>query len=82
MLDTKLLTLRFGAEGSRTLAFEQNHIYRVHVDGTRIRLAELDNNGLDGHGITSLSTFDEKVYVTTRTGVFEKPVTDFFEQGA
>ena len=52
----------------------------IEVSGTDItyRLRELENTGMEGNLITTLMSWQGKVYAGTLSGLFTKPIEDFF----
>ncbi len=56
------------------------HVYSqiATVDLDTGTIEELDNAGLEGHEITSVTEYAGKVWVTTLSGMFIKPIENFF----
>jgi len=51
-------------------------IHEINFDNGEVR--ELDNWGLEGNEITSINEFNDKVYITTLSGLFYRDVDEFF----
>lgn len=56
--------------------FELN--IKIDANKYELSLTELDNDGLEGKIITSVSKFDNKIYLTSFSGVYYKDYDDFF----
>jgi len=65
------------AEGS-IIAFRNSQLFRITLNDSVDTIEELENDGLDGHEITSISCYRNEMYVTTFSGVFSKPAQEFF----
>jgi len=48
------------------------------IDLESEEILEFDNSGLEGHEITSVNQFNDYVWVTTLSGLFYRPVEDFY----
>jgi len=53
-----------------------SHLFTFNMQTLKSR--ELDNTGLEGNGITSVNSFNGKVWVTTLSGLFTRDEKDFF----
>lgn len=62
---------------SNTLLIGYKNDQLFHVNLLENKIYELDNTGMKGHAITSISQFKDKVYLTTFSGVFTKDSADF-----
>ncbi len=62
----------------RVVAYWFDNLYEIIIDETGFNSVELENDGLEGNLITSISKFNSQVYVTTRSGVFFREIEDFF----
>ncbi|MBI3234037.1 MAG: hypothetical protein HYZ42_08345 [Bacteroidetes bacterium] len=58
--------------------FHTDKLYTVSINLSGYSLRELDNDGLEGNQITSVSEFMDSIYVSTTTGVFIRPKSSFF----
>ncbi len=63
----------------RIIAFINGQIWECDFGENEIVLKELDNDGLEGNKITSISKFENQIYVTSLSGVFNKSATKFFQ---
>jgi len=63
----------------KIIAYRYSQIWEISISETEINARELDNDGLDGKSITSVSKFDNKVYLTTLSGVYYKSFDNFFD---
>ena len=75
--------LYFNECNGNIVAHYQSQIYlfnqsKNNAGETIISIRELDNEGLEGNEITSISYFDNEYYVTTFSGVFSKSEENFF----
>jgi hypothetical protein len=62
------------------ISFRDSRLYHVTLNDSVNTIVELENDGLDGHMITSVSRYRDDIYVTTRSGVFSRPVKDFYTE--
>ncbi|MFM7855830.1 MAG: hypothetical protein ACKO96_28895, partial [Flammeovirgaceae bacterium] len=56
-----------------------NQIYSAKFDLPNATFKELKNDGLEGNRITSISAFNDSIYITTSTGVFFRSKSGFFD---
>jgi hypothetical protein len=56
-----------------------SQIFSVEIGTNGFTITELDNSGLEGYEITSITEFQDRVYVTTLSGLFYKSIEDFLE---
>ncbi|MGD9994776.1 MAG: hypothetical protein AB7S69_15870 [Salinivirgaceae bacterium] len=63
----------------KIIAYRYGQLWEIVINKTEVEAKELDNDGLDGISITSVSKFDGKVYLSTLSGVYYKMTEDFFE---
>ncbi|MGD1840613.1 MAG: hypothetical protein ACFB0B_06915 [Thermonemataceae bacterium] len=66
-------------EGS-TVGLAGDQIFLFTLMDDVLSFKELVNEGLEGNQITSVATLNGKVYVTSLSGVFVKPIEDFFTE--
>lgn len=64
---------------NKIIGYRYGQLWEISVSDTGIIAKELDNDGLNGVSITSVSKFDEKVYLSTLSGVYYKLEDDFFD---
>ena len=62
---------------NQKIALFTDKIYSVEVQNDVFKETELDNKGLEGRQLMSVSEWQDKVYVVTTAGVFSKPKEDF-----
>lgn len=60
------------------IGFYNSQIFQVKIQSDSI--IELENDGLWGNEITSISKFLDKIYVTTLSGLYNKEYSDFFTE--
>ena len=63
----------------KIVGYRYSQLWEITFSENDVVVRELDNYGIDGVSITSLSVFDNNVYLSTMSGVFYKPVDNFFE---
>lgn len=63
----------------KIIAYRYGQLWEIIINETGVEAKELDNDGLDGVSITSVSKFDGKVYLSTLSGVYYKLADDFFD---
>ncbi len=61
------------------VGYRYGQVWKFDFNDSGYEVEELVNTGLVGNLITSLNEFDGKVYVTTLSGVYYKPLEQFFE---
>ncbi len=71
-------SLNFTEIGEKVIAYRFDQVWEVSINSAEIGFTELDNDGLDGKVITSANQFDDKVFLTTLTGVYSKSFEEFF----
>jgi hypothetical protein len=64
---------------NKIIGYRYGQLWDISVSETELIAKELDNDGLDGISITSVSKFDDKVYLSTLSGVFYKIADEFFD---
>lgn len=62
----------------RIVGFRYGQLWEFVMDGDVMIARELDNDGLDGNSITSVSVRNGRVYLTTLSGVYYKSIDKFF----
>ena len=77
--DSNFKQLNYAEVDGQLIGYYFNQLFALEITETEIKVTELEQEGLEGHEITSVVGFNEKVYVTTLTGVFHRPMADFFE---
>lgn len=65
--------------GDSLIAFRHSSLYTLRFDGMQYHGRELVSEGLEGHEITSVTGYGDRVYVTTYSGVFYRSIDNFFE---
>jgi hypothetical protein len=68
----------FSVIENEIIMYRFSQLFHVEIGDTRIEAKEIDNDGLEGNSISSLSQFDGKVYVTTFSGMYTRSIEDFF----
>lgn len=67
---TEMAWLTYTSINGKIIGYRNAQIFEITTSPSAITIKELDNSGLEGKGITSVSKFGDKVYVTTYSGVF------------
>lgn len=75
----ELIWLNYLRLNDKIIAYNNGQLWEIVVNETEFIAKELDNDGLDGISITSVSKFDGKVYLSTLGGVYYKSLEEFFE---
>ncbi|MBC8527795.1 MAG: hypothetical protein ISS28_03485 [Candidatus Cloacimonetes bacterium] len=70
------LSPRFFEINGKLCVYIYSQIWEFDIDNAEVR--ELDNWGLEGNEITSINEFNDKVYITTLSGLFYRDVEEFF----
>jgi hypothetical protein len=65
--------------GDSVVASINSDIFTINLSKDRIKINDLNNEGLEGNEITSISEFNDSIYVSTYSGVFLKNKADFFK---
>jgi len=68
--------LHYQVINNEVVGFYYSQLFKIDFEKNEIR--EIMNDGLEGHRITSISKFKDKVFVTTFSGVFYKEWEDFY----
>ena len=78
----ELYLLSYTKINDKLVGFYNSQVFEISFsDGFKeYTIKELDNYGLEGKKITSLSMFNKKVYTTTLSGVFTRDIDDFFTE--
>jgi hypothetical protein len=63
--------------GNDTFIYADDKIGQLTIQSDQIFVKELVNDGLEGNQITSVNQFKDRVYVTTLSGVYSKPYSQF-----
>ena len=74
----ELVLLNYAKINGKLIGYRYAQLFEITINENEFQAKELDNDGLEGKSITSVSKFDNKVYLTSLSGVFYKPVDEFF----
>ncbi|MFD2599927.1 hypothetical protein ACFSQ3_13295 [Sphingobacterium corticis] len=74
-----LSDVTFSHVGDQLVGYRYGQIWKFDFNESGYEAEELVNDGLVGNLITSLNEFDGKIYITTLSGVYHKPIEQFFE---
>lgn len=74
----ELRLITFTKIDDRIIGYRYGQLWEFLINDTEITSRELDNDGLEGKSITSVSKFNGKVYLSTMSGVFYKSIDKFF----
>ena len=61
------------------IAYYNSQIFHIKIADNTLTVKEIDNDGLEGNTITSISRFKKLVYVTTLSGLFKLNYKDFYK---
>ena len=64
---------------NKIIGYLDDKLYKFEINEGGLEIFELDNDGLEGKSITSLSKFNDKIYATSLSGVYYKSANDFFD---
>jgi hypothetical protein len=70
--------LNYSKIGDKIIGYRYGQLWELQINDTELIVQELDNDGLEGISITSVSSFDKKVYLSTLSGVYYKSIDEFF----
>jgi len=62
------------------IAHYYSQIFQISLNDSTNSIRELQNDGLEGNKITSITKFKDKFYVTTLSGVFSRYSKDFYTE--
>ena len=74
--------LNYSVIAGRVVGYWKSQLWEFSLKKDGYTTVELDNDGLNGKIITSVSGYKDKVYVTTLSGVYYKNTTDLFQEKA
>lgn len=63
----------------RIIGFRNSQIWEIKRKSTGFEAIELDNSGLDGKMITSITFFKDNIYVSSLSGIFYRNLDSFFD---
>lgn len=69
---------RFFFMDGQLCGYVYSQLFKVDLD--QQMLVELDNEGLQGDEITSVNKFNNRVWITTLSGMYYKPADQFFQE--
>ena len=78
-IQSELIWLSYTAFDDRIIAYRNAQLWEIVVNEKELIAKELDDDALVGISITSVSKFDEKVYLSTLGGVYYKSLDEFFD---
>ena len=79
---TETAYLNYSVIGNRVVGYWKSQLWEFSLNKNGYRAVNLDNDGLSGKIITSVSEYKDNVYVSTLTGVYYKNTTDLFQEKA
>jgi hypothetical protein len=72
--------LTFCEIGDKLIAYSfANQLWEVTLTENSISAKELDNNGLENKRIKALNYCNNRVFISTESGVFERPYNEFID---
>jgi hypothetical protein len=74
--------INYSVIAGRVVGYWKSQLWEFSLEKDGYHTVELDNDGLEGKIITSVSGYKDKVYVTTLSGVYYKNTTDLFQEKA
>lgn len=78
-INPDLKLLNYTKINNKLIGYRFGQLWELSIDDNELIVNELDNDGLDGVSITSVNKFDNKVYLSSLSGVYYKSIDDFFE---
>lgn len=73
-------TLRFSVFNGKIIAYSfANQIWEIQLNSNSLTAKELSNDGLENCLITSVECSNNRVFISTNNGVFERPFTEFID---
>ena len=76
---TEIAYLNFTTIENKIIGYWRSQIWQFDFSESGYRVVELDNDGLTGEIITSITAYKNKAYATTRTGLFYRNLSNLFE---
>lgn len=73
-----LIYYKFYQINNELVVANYSNLYHVIIGNNTVQVKELENNGLDGNYITSISQYRSRVYVTSLSGVYYRNLKNFF----
>ena len=77
-VDGQLTMLNYFNIDGEILGTYNSQIFHLMINEDEINIKELDNDGLVGHQITSMSLYNDYIYLTTYSGVFKRSYDELF----
>ncbi|MBX3163610.1 MAG: hypothetical protein KF900_03960 [Bacteroidetes bacterium] len=71
--------LNFEQIGDKLIAYFNNQIWEMAITSDNISTKELDNDGLKNKRIKGITMSNNRVFISTESGVFERPYQEFIE---
>lgn len=76
---TEIAYLNFTTIENKIIGYWRSQIWQFDFSESGYSVVELDNDGLTGEIITSITAYKNKAYATTRTGLFYRNLSNLFE---
>jgi hypothetical protein len=78
-IDSNLTNVLYYQVGDSVTFYKGSQLFTAKFGNANYSIRELKNDGLEGNQITSISEFNDSIYVTSYSGVFYKPKSQFFQ---
>jgi len=79
-IDFNFSNMNYSAIKDSLIGYYNSQIFSINLKENDVTVCELDNNGLEGKSITSITEVaDSLVYITTLNGLFYQSLDDFFK---
>lgn len=77
-IDRYFLSANYSEVQGHKIAYINDQIWKIDFSKQGMQIEELDNKGLVSNHITSIAQYDGYVFISTLSGVFTKPLDEFF----
>ena len=77
-IPAEYIMFKYSKVNNKIIAYRNSQLFEITLTQDSIIARELDNDGLVGKTITSVSGFGNKVYATSLSGLYFKTIEDFF----
>jgi hypothetical protein len=78
-ISSQVINVLYYNIGDSLTFYKGSQLFAAKFKDSNYSVRELKNDGLEGNQITSISEFNDSVYVTSYSGVFYKSKSQFFE---
>jgi hypothetical protein len=78
-IDSRIVNALYYNVGDSLTFYKGSQLFSAKFEEANYSIRELKNEGIEGNQITSISEFNDSVFVTSYSGVFYKSKSHFFE---